>query len=172
MTNHPNRKRNYVYEIVCDDHRGWGAIPEGLWSPDYVEREDRLFATAAEARAVVADFLADSSVWTTDEAGYDPPRFSVEKVAVYEFLWGDHDQSVIDRVIDLRGGPIKFASMPESVARFLLAKFGGHERDWSRASASMRGASSATHTAALVAGVWNSRVTELHDMLRERGITV
>jgi hypothetical protein len=163
--------KNFIYELICTDDRGWGAVADGLWG-DLAEPEDRLFATAAEARRAMREML-DAGCWSyEDEDGIehdDPPHLAVEKVAVHEYLWGDHDEAVTNRVIDLHGGPIEFRTMPEHVARFLLAKYSASRDAWSSESASLAGASSATHTAAFVSAGFSSRVAEIQKLLVSRG---
>jgi hypothetical protein len=165
--------KNYVYELVCHDHKGWGDS-DSLWSPDYAYREDRLFATAAEARAVCHDCIHAGCWYTEDEETgeriTDIPDFSVEKISVYEACWldPDEDEDVIDRMVGLHGGPIRFSSMPRRVAEFLLAKYGDATNTWRRASAALVGASSATHTAAFIGSRFSPRATQIRKMLAGR----
>lgn len=174
MTNHPRRSKNYLYELVCYDHKGWGAWLDGLWSPDYAARAARIFSTAAEARAKCRDMRNAGCWYTEDEESGEReesiPEFGVEKIAVYEACWldPDSDQDVIDRIVELHGHPIKFADMPLSVAEFLLAKYSGTRDAWARASASLVGASSATHTAAFCAAGFAQRVEQIRKMLDAR----
>lgn len=165
--------KNYIYRLTCIDDRGWAAAgPDGLWG-DLVEPEDRLFPTAREARQAMKDML-NAGCWSfEDEDGdtvEDRPVLAVERVAVYEYLWGDHDESVTDRVIDLHGGPIKFDKMPTAVAAYLVDKYTGAKHAWARESARLAGASSATHTAAFISARFSGRVIELVSLLRSRGI--
>lgn len=175
MANHPNRRKNYLYELVCYDHRGWGAIAEGLWSSDYMDRADRIFATAAEARAGCRKMRNAGCWYTEDEETGEReeaiPEFAVEKIAVYEACWldPDDDQDVIDRIVELHGNAIKFADMPMSVAEFLITKYGGSRDAWMRESASLAGASSATHTAAFIGAGFAQRVAQIRALIARRG---
>lgn len=163
--------KNYAYEVVCHEDHGWGECPEGLWSLDYVDRADRIFATAAEAHALAQQFR-DAGCWevehddgTTED---QTPDFGVETIAVYEACWED-DEDVRDRLIDIHGRAIEFRRMPKPIAAWLVEKYTGRAADWSRASASLVGASSATHTAAFISARMTHRAHEIAEMLRERG---
>lgn len=161
--------RNWAYEVVCTDDAGWGR-GESLWSPTYRCRESRIFASAAEARAV-RDGLRNAGCWFTEDndGNREPcePRFEVCKISVYEACW-ETDIDLQDRLVEINGSPIRFERMPDAVARFLLAKFSGHAKQWRRESASLVGASSATHTAAFVAGIAESKVREISNLLESR----
>ena len=157
--------KNFAYEVVCRRDHGWGLEPSGLWGYDYVERADRIFATAAEARAVCAD-LRDAGCWYIDDDDGRHlliPEFAVERIAVYEACWldPDNDRAVIDRLTAIHGAPIVFAQMPGHVARFLAARYEDARTAWQSASAAMAGASSATHTAALLAGLAQVRIADI-----------
>lgn len=166
--------KNYAYELVCYDDKGWGAWADGLWSEDYSDRADRIFATAAEARAVCAGMLNAGCWYTEDEETgervTDIPEFAVERVTVYEACWldPDLDRDVIDRLVEVHGGEIKFRAMPQHVAKFLLAQYGAAKDAWMRESAALQGASSATHTAAFVAAGYSSRARQICEMLAGR----
>jgi hypothetical protein len=166
--------RNYVYELVCRNHKGWGLDPTGLWSPMYATRASRIFATAAEAKALCRD-MRNAGCWVVeDEDGTheEIPEFSVEKISVYEALWMDpeEDGDVIDHILELRGGrPIRFRSMPLGVVDFLTRKYSRLAGGWAAESARLAGASSATYTARMVSGVYASRLAELADLAAQRG---
>lgn len=166
--------RNYIYELVCEDDRGWLAGgDEALWGYEMAAGGDRLFANAAAAHRAMRATLA-AGCWSREgddgETVEDPPQLAVERRAVHEFLWGDHDEDVIERVIELRGGPVAMATMPVHVARFLIAKYTGRAGAWSRQAASLAGASSATHTARIASARFAGRVEEIRALLRARGI--
>jgi hypothetical protein len=166
--------KNYVYVAVCTDDRGWangpGGADECLWG---CEPEDRIFSTAGAAWNYVRK-VRDAGCWVWEnDAGETvdaTPALTVERRAVYEWLWGDHPEAVIDRVIDLHGAPIALRDMPVKVGRFLKGVFGGASRNWMRESARLQGASSATHTAAFIAARLSGRVDEIERLFAARGI--
>lgn len=154
--------KNYAYELICRDHKGWGAVADGLWSADYACRADRLFATAREARTICRE-MRGAGCWDGDV-----PDFDVAKITVYEACWEDEDD-VVDRLIDIHGGDIHFRDMPPHVAEFLLRRYGGAADAWARQSAALKGASSATYTAAFVAARYEHRCAQIRDMLASEG---
>lgn len=170
--------RNYVYELVCRDHKGWGVRPDGLWSPTYASRASRIFASAAEAKRICRDMRRAGCWIIEDEDGTrreEIPDFAIEKISVYEALWMDPDEDgdVIDRILELRGGrPIRFGAMPAGVLEFLRRKYSRLTGGWAAESARLAGASSATHTARLVSGVYASRLAELTELAAQRGQTI
>lgn len=165
--------KNFAYEVICADDKGWGACADGLWSADYVDRASRIFATAAEARALCEEFLG-AGCWTvtdddTGESEDQTPDFRVERISVYEACWLDErEQDVADQLVEIHGGAIEFRAMPVHVAKFLMTKFGASSDDWSRLSASLQGASSATHTAAFASAAMSNRARQIADMLAQR----
>jgi hypothetical protein len=165
--------RNIIYEAYAIDGKGWDALPDGLWGPDHADEQDRLFATAKEAHAL-ARATMDAGCWTIEdddgESRDETPVIGVRQRCVYEWLWGDHDEGILDRVTQLHGGNIRLADMPVSAARWLLVQFCGAARGYSRASAALQGASSATHTAAFASGVWQRRAQQIREMFTARGI--
>jgi hypothetical protein len=153
--------KNFAYEVVCTDDKGFGLCPDGLWG-EYVARADRIFATAAEARSVAQD-LRDAGCW-----GHDVPDFAVERLAVYEALWLDPEDPdegpVYDRLVEIHGGPIEAVRMPRHVAAFLIAKYDRLASAWGGHSAALRGASSATYSAALAAGYFKERADRVRTL--------
>ena len=150
--------KNFAYEVVCLDNKGWGSYnPEDLWGPPLVERADRIFATALDAH-ICADTLRDAGCWEGQT-----PTFGVKKISVYEALWmdNDDDERLIEALTDIHGGDIDEQKMPRHVAKFLIAKFSEHSEAWARASANMRGASSAWVMAGISASVISARLEAL-----------
>ena len=168
--------KNYIYVATLIDGKGWdkgpGGADECLWANS---EEDRIFATAQEAWAFIYD-IRNAGCWSYEDndgnTHTDIPAITVTRHAVYEWLWGVHDEIVLDRVVELHGGPIRLANMPAKVAQFLVGAFCGASRNWMRVSASLQGASSVTHTAALISGRFSSRVAEIKELCAARGIEI
>lgn len=168
--------KNYVYVATLIDGKGWdegpGGADECLWANS---EEGRIFGTAKEAWAFVAQ-VRNAGCWSYEDddgnARTEIPEITVTRHAVYEWLWGDHDEVVTDRVVDLHGGPIRLADMPVKVGRFLIGVFCGAARNWMRESNNLRGASSATHTAAFISARFANRVSEIKESFATRGIEI
>jgi hypothetical protein len=156
----------YVWQIVCTYDAGWGP---GLWHPDYQYPDNRIFRTRAAARAAMNLIRGDRSCWTTaDDDGnpnYDPPTFEMERVPVYIFADSDEREAVEE----LRGRPLSdIAQAPLAVLRDTAAIYRGHSRALSRKSASLIGASSATHSYAFAAAVSSNAAAEIEKLIVER----
>lgn len=169
--------KNYFYRAICTDGRGWESAGwDGVWGQDHADHSERIFSSAAEAWRLVRD-TRNAGCWTyqdDDENDItDVPELDVEKCAVYEACWMDDeaDADEIERIVEIHGREIEFRRMPKSVAAFLIAKFGGVSQEWSRLSASLVGASSATHTAAFASGIWRGRANQIAKMLAERTVS-
>ena len=181
----------YLYRLACSDRAGW--IGDGLWGYDYAAPCDRLFASRSQAEAArdsldAVDYL--ETLQEEDREGFGQPTFEVQQVATAELLFYaaqiDPDLYELERAMDLSEAPEEpdadalyaldqpeflawLQTLPEPVLRAAaqaetvtaVAKAAG------RASAELKGASSATHTLAVVAGLHSAAATALREAIAQ-----
>lgn len=187
MTNHPNRSRKsaYIYRIVCTDDAGWSG--DRLWSSQYAAPASRIFGSRREAVAVRRDM--DSCDYAATIADYDgdpcQPTFAVIRVPAIEaayVAWLDSDMDAFDRVLSVSGLPSPagyvpgetedldretvlawISSLPAAVRRAVLPPSPIDERaaEFRRTGASLAGASSLTHTYALMSALVAAEAEEV-----------
>lgn len=186
--------KTYLYELICTDDAGWGN-GDSLWGYDLDLRKDRIFRTRAEAVAARRDLDAVDYAATTDTPD-EPcqPTFAVQRVATVELLTYaalvTFDDGVFDTALRLSGAPSPsgyvigesdlpsrdeflayIETLPRSALRAVIpaGQLDDLASDLSRASASLVGASSATHTYSLMSAYVDEQV-RLMRAAAERGL--
>ena len=131
----------YVWVVECGDDYGWGACYDGLWG-----YEPRTYATRSEADAH-RDACRDAGCWTNDDGAEQIPEFYVRRRPVITAVL---DSRIEDEVRDYM--PPAGTRIPAHVLRAAATEYGVAAQEHSNTSAALAGASSATHTHALLSG--------------------
>ena len=133
----------YVWVVLCGEDHGFGACYDGLWG-----RERRVYRTRSEACAH-RDALINAGCWVDDETGEEEiPEFYVERMTILQAL--EYGGEIERETRELM--PPSGTRVPLRVLRDTAAAWGVAADAHTRTSASLQGASSATHAHALIAG--------------------
>lgn len=133
----------YVWVVLCGEDHGFGACYDGLWGD-----KRRVYRTRSEACAH-RDELINAGCWADSRTGEERiPDFYVERMTILQALaCGGQIERETREIMPPSG-----TRVPLRVLRDTAAAWGVAADAHARTSASLQGASSATHTHALIAG--------------------